>query len=290
MRRIIHLPPGILNELLVYRKAISNDFHDPYWSRPIGLLIERTPTLIPRTDASTKALGGWSPRHELDHMWRCTIADFEACGLPRNVGWNNVGNYAEPSIDKKRVHINVLEFFALFIELWICLRQLHLAQSLGVPAAPGEIIPAGGHIMVPEADNTSALSWLRHASRTRRKPVRRIARFLTAFLCHPFAAEHIRVQGRHLAGSDNDEADHLSRFERSPTWESAMAQCPQLRPLRTCQIPSALLSKLASIYLSEQTEEWYETATTELWTIEPPIFSSGSNRLAGSATSINFSP
>lgn len=286
-RKIIRLPRPVIAELQDFRNAITMDLEDPYWSRPIGLIVPRSPTITVYTDASTKALGGWSAHSELNHMWRITIEDFERCGLPRNVGWNNIGNYKEDAIDSKRVHINLLEFFAIFIELWICIRQLYLAFTTGI-ALFGESIPAGGHRLLALADNTSALSWLRYATRTRRPPVRRLARFLTAFLCHPFAAEYLRVQGRHLPGLENEGADHLSRFEKSPTWESAMANCAHLTNLRTCQIPCELLAILASVYLKEQTEDWYATATTKLWTIAPPTFASGSNRLAGTSTSTNF--
>jgi hypothetical protein len=193
-RSIIKLPKPIINEIMQFCSAVSDDIADPYWSRPIGLIIPCRPTITVCTDASTKALGGWSRHNKLNHMWRFTVADFELCGLKKNVGWNNAGNYAEASIDPKRVHINLLEFFAIFIELWICIRQLHSSITTLAPATPGKTIPPGGHRLLALADNTSALSWLRYASRTCRPPVCHLARLLTAFLSHPFAAEHLRVQ------------------------------------------------------------------------------------------------
>ena len=67
------------------------------------------------------------------------------------------------------------------------------------------------------ADNTSALSWLRYASRTRRPHVRRLARFFLSMLAHPFPALTLRVQGKHLPGLENVGADFLSRFEKAPS-------------------------------------------------------------------------
>ena len=173
-------------------------------------------------------------------------------------------------------HINIYEFIGIIIELWICGRQLHLDRYL----------VDGGHILLALADNTSALSWLRYATRTKRPPVRRLARFLTAFLASPFLALVLRVQGKHLPGLLNEGADLLSRFEKAPSWESAINQCSHLKHLRTCQLPPELLSILSTILGSEQTEAWCEEKMTELWTIAPPTFEDGCNRLQGSATSI----
>lgn len=287
-RDIVTIPPSIIAELRVFRDHISEDIADSYWSRHIGLLIQRSPTITVFTDASTKALGGWSPHSELNHMWRITVNDLIIAGMPKGIGWMNTHNYHEADIDPGKFHINILEFFAIFIELWISLRQLHLAHMAGpTPSeAPAEAIPSGGHRISALADNTSALSWLRYASRTTRAPVRNIARLLTALLCYPFAASNIRVQGRHIPGVTNVEADHLSRLEKSASWEAVMANCAHLTNLRTCQFPQELLSLLVYCYLQEPTEEWFETATTALWTIAPPVFATGSARLVGTTTSV----
>jgi hypothetical protein len=288
-RRSIRLPPCMLSEMHQLLATISPVLHHPAWSSPIGLLVPRSPTIHVFTDASLGAMGGWSPLHHLNHMWRLTTADLERCGFPADVGWNNGHNYLEPALDKHKKHINILEFVAIFIELWISLRQIHCAMVHGCSLA-AERIPLGGHRIWAQADNTSALSWLRYAARTRRPPIRRLARLLTAFLSHPSATNILRVQGDHLAGKNNTEADSLSRLELCPSWESVMASSPALTNLRTCLLPPRLLSLIASAFSSEQTADWYETATTELWTIAPPVFAIGSARLVGTATSLSFGP
>jgi hypothetical protein len=285
-RRSINLPPCMLSELQQLFASISPDLHHPAWSSPIGLIVPRTPTIHVFTDASLGAMGGWSPLHHLNHMWRLTWDDLVQHGFPSAMGWCNAHNYLEPAIDEHKKHINILEFVAIFIELWISVRQLHFAQLHGC-TLPGEHIPPGGHRIWAQADNTSALSWLRYASRTRRPPIRRLARLLTAFLSHSSASNILRVQGEHLAGKRNTEADSLSRFELYPSWESVMASSPALTNLRTCLLPPKLLSLIASAFSREQTADWYETATTELWTIAPPVFATGSARLVGTATSLN---
>lgn len=287
-RKSIQLPNNILAELRLLNSKLSDDILDPYWCRPIGLLVPRTPTATLFSDASATALGGWSALHEFNHMWRISVTDLFDHGIPETTILNNKHNYHEPELDPYAVHINILEFLAIFIELWTCLRQLLSASGTSRPSpeAPAETIPAGGHRLLARADNTSALSWLRYATRTRRPPVRRLARLLTAFLSHPFAASFVRVQGKHLAGVVNVSADHLSRFEKSASWAAVMANCPNLQHLRICLLPPELLSLLVSVYLHKQTEDWYETAMTALWTIESPVFVTGSQRPVGTTTSV----
>lgn len=280
-RRCVVLPPHLVDELTEFRTHISDDLYDPFWCRPIGLMVPRTPTITVCTDASSKALGGWSRFGELNHMWRITVEDLFPTGPNQKMNWDNPHNFHEPKLDKHKAHINILEFFAIFIELWICLRQLMEAAadpSLPMAEAPAQCIPPGGHRLLVRADNTSALSWLRYATRTKRQPVRRIARLLTGLLSSAFASTHLRVQGKHLAGIANVSADNLSRFELSASWGQLMVNCHNLTPLRICLFPQELLSLLTAVFIKEQTEDWYATATTKLLTIAPPRFVTGSNR------------
>ena len=108
-RKLLRLDQSIINELRFLRSKINTDILDPFWSRPIGLIVPRSPTLTVYTDASTKALGGWSRESELNHMWRITVEDLVAAGLQQDVGWNNKQNYHEPDIDPRALHINILE-------------------------------------------------------------------------------------------------------------------------------------------------------------------------------------
>ena len=269
----LFLPKYILDELQRLFQSLSDDLYHHLWHRPIGLLVEREPNGKTQTDASLNGLGGWSL--EFLHMWRLCIADLWATGFPR--GDRHNPQYGEPDIDPLLCHINLYEFIAIFIELWICGRQMMEEHRL---------IP-GGYCLAALADNTSALSWRRYASRTKRPPVRRVARLLLGFLAHPFLALNLRVQGHHLAGDLNTGADLLSRFEKAPSWESAITQCSNLRNLRTCRLPRELLCILSTLLTEEPTEAWFEQRMTDLWTLEPPIFESGSSALRGTQTSIS---
>jgi hypothetical protein len=207
-------------------------------------------------------------------MWRLSIADLHSCGFPR--GDRHNPQYWEEDLDPLKSHINLYEFVAIIIQIWIAVRQLHSDTAT----------PPGGHRLASIADNTSALSWLLYSGRTTRPPIRRLARFLLAFLAHPFPAANLRIQGKHLPGKHNTGADLLSRFEKAPSWESAIQQFSPLKTLRTCLIPQELLLNLSLLVRDEQTEEWFEQKMIELWTIGPPLFAAGSAQLQGSTTSL----
>ena len=276
----LFLPDYILSELQRLYQSLTDDLYHPMWHRLIGLIVPRMPTIVLLTDASLNGMGGWCK--ELDHMWRLSIEDLWEYGFPK--GDRHNPQYGEEDIDVRNqqgnlCHINIYEFIAIIISLWIAVRQLELF---------GWVVD-GGHRILNLADNTSALSWLRYAARSKRPPVRRLARFLLAFLSHPFPSLNLRVQGKHLEGIKNVGADFLSRFEKAPSWESAISQCSDLRTLRTCRIPPELLSILSSLLTAEQSEAWFETKMTRLWTIAPPVFETGPTALQGSETSISRS-
>lgn len=284
------VPQHVTQELQSLLSLLATNNNDEAWKRPIGLLIKRDPTLEVATDASTEALGGWSGSQHLNHMWRIKVSELLAAGMPQQTLSNNVHNLHEPEIDPQQLHINVLEFVAIIIEIWVCIRQLKSFHDEPDPneehQAPSCRIPHGGHHLLAHADNTSALSWLKYASRTKRPIVRRLARLLTDFLSQSFPSHNIQIHPLHIEGVLNVEADHLSRFTKSPSWAAVMANCPRLQHLRVCLLPQELLSVLALTCSSKQTEGWFETATTKLWTIEPPRFVTGSARPVDTSTSV----
>ena len=58
-KRIL-LPSYILDELKRLYHSLSDNLYHHMWHRPIGLLIDRVPTIITQTDAAYSGLGGWS--------------------------------------------------------------------------------------------------------------------------------------------------------------------------------------------------------------------------------------
>jgi len=175
-------------------------------TRPIGLLIPRSPTMTPTiSDASYDGLGGWALEHPC--IWHLSKQDMESCGFTMPQGKEP----EQEKEDKQFDHINVLEFVAVILNIWVAVRYLMLQ-----PIRNAHII------MNILADNTSALSWMQHAARTKRPAVRNLARFLQALLTH--CPLPIRLQGKHLPGKKHIIADLLSRFLLAPSWGSVIEQ------------------------------------------------------------------
>ena len=100
------------------------------------------------------------------------------------------GTSVELEADASGTHINVLEFAAIIVNLWLIIILSHW-----------HVDPVGGHIFAVFADNTSALSWLCYASCLHHSNVCHLAHFTLALL---FASGFQgKVQGRHLAGKLN---------------------------------------------------------------------------------------
>ena len=165
--------------------------------------------------------------------------------------------------DKQFDHINVLELVAVILNIWIAVRYLMLQ-----PIRNAHII------MNVLAYDTSALSWMQHAARTKRPAVRNLARFLQALLTH--CPLPIRLQGKHLPGKENIIADLLSRFLMAPSWGSVIVQSsPTLDCSNPCRVPCALLSQLARLLRSDANEEMSATAKMRLWTLELEFLPNG---------------
>jgi hypothetical protein len=184
----------------------------------------------------------------------------ESCGFIMPQGKEPTEEEKE---DKQFDHINVLEFVAVILNIWIAVRYLMLQ-----PIRNARII------MNVLADNASALSWMQHAARTKRLAVRNLARFLQALLTH--CPLPIRLQGNQLPGKENIIADLLSRFLLAPSWGSVIEQTsPTLDCSKPCRVPRALLLQLARLLRSDANEEMSATAMMRLWTLELEFLPNG---------------
>lgn len=236
-------------ELRILRPTLTDLKWAHIWRRPIGLMVRRQWTIKTLGDASYQGLGGFCT--QLRCMWRLSREDLQHFGFPMHED--------EPLPGEDGTHINILEFIALIIGLW-------LALTLAPPGSQPVLLATG--------DNTSALSWMYHASRTKTPVVRRLARFCQALLTyHP---HHFALQKEHVKGVDNEVADVLSRFKRALSWARAIELTwPALNDCQPYQVPSELLTALQSVATSEKPADWYVTKTTELWTIGPTTLPSG---------------
>jgi len=184
----------------------------------------------------------------------------ESCGFIMPQGKEPTEKEKE---DKQFNHINVLEFVAVILNIWIAVRYLMLQ-----PLRNAHII------MSVLADNTSALSWMQHVARTKRPAVCNLALFLQALLTH--CPLPIRLQGKHLPGKENIIADFLSRLLLAPSWGCVIEQTsPTLDHSKPCRVPRALLSQLARLLRSNANKERSATAMMRLWTLELEFLPNG---------------
>ena len=236
--------PEVCAELAILHKWLTQPRFERIWKRPIGLMVDRTPTVITEGDASYQGLGGLGA--SLNFMWRLSRTDMIDIGVPMKTE-------NQPPEDDAGTHINMLEFMALLI-------SVYFALALSPPNSQPVIYATG--------DNTSALSWMAYAARTKRPIVRRLARLMQCLLtCYPY---YFAIQNEHVKGIDNETADALSRFKIAPTWRAAIeVTSPKLDNCQPYQVPSELLIMLQKIVFSEQPGEWYVTKMTELWTVKP---------------------
>jgi hypothetical protein len=156
------------------------------------------------------------------------------------------------------LHINLLEFVAIIINLWLALRWIRSVEA-----------PPGGHIVAVLADNTSALSWLRHASRSNSRQIQNLAHFCQCLILTSQTAQCASVIGKHLPGVDNNEADALSRPETYATLGSAIAAFSQLQTCHVFQIPYSVLSLIARVVSSDKIGAGLDNETTALFHQEP---------------------
>ena len=242
----------------------------------MGLFFPRVPHCVLETDMSTGdksgtkgGLGGTISTFQA--MWRLSNADIISLGIdplylrPRG---------AEFGDEEALLHVNIGEFITIIINLW-----------LAIVLAQREPVPPGGWIWRAGADNTSALSWMRYASRTRSPVIMSLARLLTGLIT--FAPFPVNIQGFHIRGIENVGPDALSRPHQYPTWESVFAVAPELRPFKAYHIPRKLISVIVSVILNKFPSQQMKQQIEQLWTIAPTTFDNTATELA-SRTSLSL--
>ena len=233
------------------------------WSRPIAMLIPRAPTWTVYSDAAHSGLGGWS--HDLNFVWRLTHADMVQMGFPmkdlddqlqERYRWCRAQDL--PEGHSELLHINPLEFIAILVNVWFALHAIR--------TSPNRL---GGHHVLIRADNTSALSWLRHAARDQRRQIRNLAYLLHGLLLFSQTSEVANFVGLHIPGKENDEADAVSRPELFPSLASAIAAYSRLQNCQPYHLPSEMLSLIARWISLPVIAATFEEEMTCLLNLEP---------------------
>jgi hypothetical protein len=264
-RKRVYIPPEVFRDLRLIQKTLEEPLGEQLWSRPIGLLVPREPTATVLSDASYGGIGGWS--ETFGFLWRITRQELILHGFNmREI--DSAGEAVPPNsvsgsghgAESDTLHINVLEFVGIIINIWIVLSVMRTSKSWRRD---------GGHIISVLADNTSALSWLRHAARSRRPAIRNLAYFCQCLLLFSQTSDHATFLGSHIPGKDNGEADALSRPETSGTLDCAIAAFSRLQTCHVFQIPSGVLSTLARTISSHEIGDGLVNETTNLLKLAP---------------------
>ena len=184
--------------------------------------------------------------------------------IPRSA--QQAKNLGSTQADTVVAHINILEFVVLVINTWLLVRNWRSDRT-----KPNEII------FRLLSDNTSALSWLQKAARTRRPPIRRMARLLQSLLTT--SPVPLQLSSDHIPGELNHNADILSRpVSKAPTWPSVIEHSkPRLDSCHRCRIPHKLLGIVSSVLNRNATGAQIAEKTTALWALAPRISDPGSN-------------
>jgi hypothetical protein len=270
-RKRVHINPEVFRDLRLIKTTLQDPYGEHLWSRPIGLLIPREPTATVLSDASYGGIGGWSEdfgflwkitRQELlDHGFHMREIDGMGEALPSD-------STSDPNhTNRDSLHINVLEFVGIILNIWIVITILHDEKSR---------LHEGGHVISVLADNTSALSWLRHAARARRPAIRNLAYFCQCLLLLSQTSDQATFLGSHIPGKDNGEADALSRPETYGTLDCAIAAYSRLQTCHVFQIPSGVLSTLARMTSSPEIGDGLVNETTNLLSLAPRSLPPGS--------------
>ena len=201
------------------------------WSRPIGLLVKRDPTFVQLTDASTKGLGGVC-FDALNFQWRCPSSLFTLDRDPCS--------YETFAEHDPNPHINILEFIAIIIHVYFAILRMK-EKSI-----KEKFLTPNGYILSCLADNTSALSWMCHASRSRSFPIRNLAQFFVTLLFHANYLFPLDCQGDHIPGLENVHSDALSRPKMCPSYNDVFNKFECMRNVPRYHVPRKLIAILNS--------------------------------------------
>ena len=235
-RRRVHISPFAANNINYIRDLLLHA-PDSIWSRPIGLLIPRDPHFICRSDACNVAMGGYCV--SLPFQWRLSNSLFTKPHKSHN-------NFIAGPM--AALHINVHEFIAIIINTFFAMvvfRARH--QVSAIPASDG-------HVFLIQADNTSALSWMKHASRSRDPHIVNLSHLLSSLVFFFNQSTPSNFSSEHLAGTLNEEADALSRPQLYPTYQDVFAAFPSMKALPAFRPPRSLISIINSCI-----------STTKIW-------------------------
>jgi hypothetical protein len=212
------------------------------------------------SDASHGGLGGWSQ----SFLFMSRLLNKDLLVLGYNMRIIDKTNRCLAKMSQDGLHINLLEFVAVIINIWLIIFYV-------LP----DRYPTRGAISDLLADNTYFISWMRYAARSHSIPVRNLAYLCLSILILSQTSDHLKLKGRHLAGKLNGEADALSIPEIAPMLACATRAFYRLQSCRACQLPYGLLSCISRLLSLPKIAASSAGEMMELLAVEPVIFDVG---------------
>ena len=140
LNRKVQIPAHIIRDIMLVRQFLVSPIANEIWSRPIGLLISRSPYVTSFTDIPYDSLGGFIVVFIL--KWRISSDTLTA------LGWSILTIEPEwyKPLPGDKMHINVLKFLTVFINSSLSIKILWIRET-----------PPGGWIFKLLYNNNSAL-------------------------------------------------------------------------------------------------------------------------------------
>jgi hypothetical protein len=213
----------------------SND-----WGQQIGHIIKRDPTFVSLGDASEDAGSGYCDvlRFWFQVDWSPAVR--KLLRLPKN--------------HPKKLPISLVEFTVIILQFAAVLARVRALESSGTGA---EYIPGGIPslpVLLARTDNTNAKSWVNRVTSSSIHAQSLIPIF-AALLEH----SPVGINADHIPGVENDEADYISRPDRTPLAfisaprrEQIFLQVPRMRSWDIFVPSQELCSLLTSTLCSGQ--------------------------------------
>ena len=221
--RISHAAARDLRHL----QSLLTSTNPAIWNRPLSLLIPSDPHFAGQSDACNIAMGGLSAT--LRFQWRLS-----------NCLFSNLPAWKDQPLSGPQWHINIHEFIALIVNTFFMMLSFIYHHRQGNPILPDR----DGWVFLLEADNTSALSWMRRLSRNREPHIVQLCHLYSHLIFHFNNLFPSRFDGQHLAGVLNVEADALSRPQKFPTYKSLFLSFPAMQSLPAYRTPPQLISAI----------------------------------------------
>ena len=214
-------------EIDFIRQALDPDSGIKF-ETPFGLIIPRVPLGDSPGDSSLTSGGAYCI--PLKYWWYVYF--------PEQIRLRTI-KYLKKN-DENLVSINVLEFVVIIINYCVAVT---IVKS-GITTDPHPVIRL-------ITDNTSALNWTLHTSKTSL-----IGRALARFFCGMLIDSPVGINAKWIGTHGNVIADKISRFDPSSCELESFAKLkqeyPQLEPCRSFQLNQDLLSMIWNILLTKK--------------------------------------